>query len=514
MRTGKSVKNMMFGVAGQLLVAGMSLVNRTMLARLLPADYLGLTGLFGNIFSLLDLTELGIGSAMIYALYGPVAQGDIGKQQELMNYYRRLYRLVALAVLALGLMLIPFLDVLVNTDVPIDNLLRIYLMYLVQAAGSYLYVYKTSIIVAHQNQYICTIYSRVGVFFRYLAQFAVLYITRDYLLYLAAYILFTMLPNLGASQKAEKLYPYIRKKRRAYPGKEARRDILKNVKALFFHKLGTGLVYGTDNILMSSMAGLSSLGVYSNYSLITGNVSSLGGQIFDALSASIGNLVAKERNQEHVWEIYKALHFCAFLVFSYCTVAMAVLFTPFIRCVFGENYVFGPSTVSLVLAQFYLTNMRRVTLRFKEAMGLFLQDQYKALAETAVNLIASVLLAAKFGINGILAGTLADLLLLPFWIEPYILFRYGFKSDWAKRMRWYFATYLLWTLAMLLWGYAAWRVCSLVTAAGLAGVVIKGFVCTVLYGFGMLLCFGRTSTMRTLFFHVRLLMRNRKEGVR
>lgn len=513
MRTKKSFKNIIWGVTGQLGVVGISIVNRSMIAHLLSSEYLGLTGLFGNIFSILNLAELGIGSAMIYALYRPVADENIEEQQQLMNFYRKMYRMVALAITVLGLMLIPFLDLLVNTDVPIDNLLLIYMMYLVQAASSYLYAYKTSIIIAHQNQYICTIYSKAGNIVQYVAQFIVLYVTHDYLYYLIAYIFCTMLPNILASHKAERMYPYINENRHEYPDEKTQKSIFANVKALFAHKIGSSMVYGTDNILMSYMVGLRSLGIYSNYSLITTNLSSLGVQIFESFSASIGNLVAEENDPKRVFKIYKALHFSAFLVYSYFTVAMAILFKPFILWIFGANYIFPVSTTALILAQFYLTNMRKITLRFKESMGLFRQDQYKALAETVVNLAASVLLASKFGINGILGGTVVDLLLLPFWIEPYVLFKHGFKEDFMKHMIWYFTTYLLWTLTMLFCGYVTWLVCSYVQMGGAIGIIAKGLVCTFVYGILMLMCFGWTATMRMLFSYRDILGLNKRKDI-
>lgn len=510
MRSKKSLKNICFGVASQIIVLAFSLCNRALIAHLMSTEYLGLTGLFVNIFSILSLAEMGIGSAMIYALYKPVADGDQTRQQQLMNYYRKMYRLVAIVIAAVGVMLIPFLDNLVNTEADIEHLLFIYLMYLAQTAGSYLYVYKTSILIAHQKQYVCTIYSTVGTLLRHLMQFLVLYITHNYLLYMIAYVLFSLLPNFFVSWKAQKMYPYINENRHLYPDVEDRRSILKNVKALFVHNFAYKMIYCTDNILISSLVGLASVGLYSNYSLITNCLSGLAGQIFESLSASIGNLVAEEANSERTWQVYQALYYMDFLVYSYCTVALAILLMPFIRWMFGERYLLSDSTVLLLLTQFYMSGMRKIVEKFKDAMGLFRYGQRAAIAETVINLIFSVILALHTGMDGILAGTVISLLFVPFWMEPYILFRYGFRTEFRKRLLWHFSTYLIQTLAMLLCGYITWIICNAIPVEGIFGILLKGFACTGIYGIMMLICFGWTSPVRKLFSYLCILVTDSK----
>ena len=472
MRTKKSMINMAAGFFGQLLNLILAVAGRSILARYMPSEYLGINGLFSNVLSILSLADLGIGAAMMYALYSPVARENREEIRRLMNLYRLLYRWVAGAVAVLGLALLPFLDLLVRTDRPIDHMVLIYLLYL-----------------AHQNLYICSMYANFFTLVRYGGQIAVLLLTRNFFLYLLVQILCGLLPNILASRRAERMYPYLREDRRSYPDRETAREIFRNVRALFIHKAAGMMVYSVDSILISALVSLGATGVYSNYKLISSN-------------ASIGNLVATEGDEDRRHRVFSMLSFSAFLLYSACAVAMLVLFEPFILLCFGGDYLLPRRTVLLLLAQFYITGMRTVIQKFRGAMGLFWYDRYKALAEVAVNLVLSLILARRFGLDGILAATVLDLLLIPFWVDPLVLFRYGWRERRGQRLAGYFLRYLLWTGGMLLAGWGTERVCRLAGGPGFWNLAAKGLTCAVLYGGMLLVLFGWTPECRDLLAYV------------
>ena len=502
MRTKKSMINMAAGFFGQLLNLILAVAGRSILARYMPSEYLGINGLFSNVLSILSLADLGIGAAMMYALYSPVARENREEIRRLMNLYRLLYRWVAVAVAVLGLALLPFLDLLVRTDRPIDHMVLIYLLHLSQSVTSYLFVYKAALIEAHQNQYICSMYANFFTMVRYGGQIAVLLLTRNFFLYLLVQILCGLLPNILASRRAERMYPYLREDRRSYPDRETAREIFRNVRALFIHKAAGMMVYSVDSILISALVSLGTAGIYSNYKLICTNVGGVVDRLYDAVSASIGNLVATEGDEDRRHRVFSMLSFSAFLLYSACAVAMLVLFEPFILLCFGGDYLLPRRTVLLLLAQFYITGMRTVIQKFRGAMGLFWYDRYKALAEVAVNLVLSLVLARRFGLDGILAATVLDLLLIPFWVDPLVLFRYGWRERRGQRLAGYFLRYLLWTGGMLLAGWGTERVCRLAGGPGFWNLAAKGLTCAVLYGGMLLLLFGWTPECRDLLAYV------------
>jgi len=496
---------------GQVLNLFLAVASRSILAQYMPSEYLGINGLFSNVLTMLSLADLGIGTAMMYALYSPVARDDKQAIRELMNLYRRLYRYVAAAVAVLGLALLPFLKLLIRTDRPVEHIVLIYLLYLCQSAASYLFVYKTALIEAHQDQYICTIYTHMFTFLRYVGQIAVLIAARDFLLYLAVQLLCGLLPNILASRRAERMYPYLKEDRTSCPDRETTREIFRNVRALFLHKAAGMMVYSVDSILISALVGLGINGIYSNYRLICSSAGNIIDRLFEGVSASIGSLIATEEDGERRYRIFSILNFGAFLLYSYCSVAMLILSDPFIRLYFGPGYLLPRQTAFLLLTQFYITGMRTVTQKFRSAMGLFWYDRYKSLVEVVVNFTLSVQLAARFGLDGILAATVIDLLAIPFWIDPLVLFRYGWKEQRGKRLAGYFVRYFLWTGGMLLAGYLTEGVCRRIEVPGLGGIAAKGLACTAVYGGLMLVLFGWTRECRGLFGYAGQLFRRGRE---
>lgn len=118
--------------------------TRVVFTRTLSEGYVGINGLFTDILNILSLSELGVGTAITYALYAPIARRDIKKQQILMRMFRNFYRITAGFVLLAGLCLIPFLDILMKDRPDVNHLIIIYLLYLLNSVVSYLLIYKNT----------------------------------------------------------------------------------------------------------------------------------------------------------------------------------------------------------------------------------------------------------------------------------------------------------------------------------------------------------------------------------
>lgn len=497
MRTKQSIINVTVNLTGQFLNFMLALLSRSVLAKLLPGEYLGINGLFTNVLNILSLAELGIGTAMLYAFYKPVADNNIPEIRKLMNFYRQMYRMIALAVSCLGILLIPFLHILVKDAKQIENLVLMYLLYLIQSVSSYFFVYKTSIIIANQKQYICNIYTYACTICRYILQILVLLWMKDFLIYLVVQIVFAVLPNILASRKAEKMYPFMDEDRTSYPEKTVRKDILKNVRAMFSHKLGSVLVYNTDNLIMSAFIGLGSVGIYSNYKLISSNLNTVLSQIFAGMAASIGNLAATSE-RKRVLDVFNTLNFFCFLLYGYSTVMMAVLFEPFIELFFDNSFLLGKWTVLVLLSEFYITGMRQAMQQFRNAMGTFWYDRYKPIVEVVLNLVISLVLVRRYKITGILAGTVLSLLLVSFWVEPYVFFKYSIRDNMGKNMKKYFSVYFfrVFTVAVAYIGIN--KVCDIVPGENFIGFVFRGLTATVLYGVLITVVYSRTDEWKNL----------------
>lgn len=500
-RTEYSARNMTAAMVGRVLAILAGFCTRIVFTHTLSQDYVGVNGLFTDILNVLALTELGAGTAITYALYQPIAQGDIEKQKSLMGLFRTFYRLVALLVLAGGLLVIPFMDKLIKNPPEVEHLTLIYLLYLGSSAASYLMVYKRTLVDAHQLSYIGVLYQSVFRVLQNVLQIIVLLATRNFILFVSMLILCTLLNNLAISAKADRLFPYLRDRDVQKLPDGERREIFKNTRAMLMHKIGTVMVNNTDNLLLSSLVGIVSTGLYSNYFLIIGSIRQVLEEVLRGITASVGNL-GVERDKTRVRRIFEAAFFLDQWIYGLAAICTYELIDLVVSACFGAAYVF-PRGITLILCiNFYLTGMRQAALVFRDSLGVFWYDRYKSLAEAAINLIASILLGQRLGTAGIFLGTMVSTVATSLWVEPLMLYRHWLGGS-AKP---YFLRYGLYaSVTFLLW-YGVDALCRGFTGGVLAVGAKRLLVCVVVVDLAYLLLYHRTKEFKLLLEKGRALL--------
>lgn len=491
-RTNSSIKNLIFALVGQAAGVIINFIARTVFLRILTAEYLGLNGLFTNILSMLSLMELGVGSAMTFSLYKPLASNDKEKVKSLMSLYRKAYIIIGILILVIGIVITPllpyFIDEMPNID---ENINVIYILFVVNTSISYFYSYKRSLINSDQKRYIATAYRYGFYFFLNIAQITVLFITRNYIWYLITQIIFTFIENVCVSRKADKMYPYLKEKNINKLEKNDTEKIKKNVIAMIGHKIGGIVVNGTDNLLLSKFVGLVEVGIYSNYYLIINALNIILGQVFTAITASVGNLVATT-NKEKVYNIFSKIFFLDFWLYGFSSICLLVLFNSFITIWLGSEYLFSIDIVLVLAINFYITGMRKAVLTFRDATGLYWEDRYKPFAEAAINLIFSIILVKIFGTIGVFIGTFISTMTTCFWVEPYVLYKYEFKLG----IKQYLKKYLIYTILTIIVGFITAILCNLISVSGIQGFIIKVIICVVVINGIFLIVLHRTEEFK------------------
>ena len=490
-RTNNSLKNIRYAAFFQLAVVLANFLARRAFITVLSDAYLGLNGTFGNILSMLSLAELGVGTAITYSMYKPLADGDEAQLLGLMVLYRRYYRIIGIFIALLGAALTPFLPYLIHDHAALNvpHIQLIYLLFVFDSALSYFFVYKQSIITADQKQYIITYYKNLILICTILVQILFLLLTKNYFVYLGLKIGGTLLTNLLLAQKADRLYPFLKNRESLPLPQEVRGTISKNIRATLMHKIGAVVVFETDNFLIMYFIGAVAVGFYSNYLMITQGLMNVYTMVFRSLTASVGNLCAEE-DKTHAQAVFWRLDFFTRWLYGFSAISLLVLLNHFIGSIWlTENYLFPLPVVLLIAMNFYLTGMRQGVLTFRDAMGLYWYDRHKPIAESLINLGVSIALAKPFGIAGIFIGTFVSSITTCCWIEPFILFRHGFHAS-SKR---YFLRYVLHTALTAALGFATWELCLLLPASGLTAFVGKLVLCALVPNLGYLLVYGRTE---------------------
>ena len=469
-------RNLTFNMIKYVVQLILQFVLRTCMIYILGAEYLGLNGLFTNIFGFLSLAELGIGNAIVFSMYKPIADGDTEKVKALQNLYKKFYFVITTIVFVVGLAILPFLKFFINGEVGVDiNIYVLYIFYLINTLIGYISANKRSLLFAHQRNDVENKIKTICLLLMTIVQIAVLVVFKNYYIFFVVNILFTAIECAIIDKSARKLFPDIHGKSQPID-KETSQEIKKNVVALSLHRVGWVLVCSTDNILISAILGLTLLGAYSNYYLVVSSVIAIFTLLTSSLTGSVGNLIAST-DKEYVEARFKQINILLSLFTSFCTICMLCLFQPFVQVWTGGGiYLLKFSSVILLCVSFYLGRMRTVINIFKDGAGLFYQNRISPIIEAVVNLVTSIILGLWLGLNGIILGTIISTMVAPFWSEPFVLYKHYFKkSVWE-----YYKTFIRDAIIMLVAGVACYVICSFLPVGGIWWLILRFVVCIAL----------------------------------
>ena len=437
------LKNVKYSVVNYIIINLLKFIVRVVFIQTLSIEYLGINGLFGNVLEMLSLAELGIGPAIVYSLYKPLAYGDKKIVKSIMRLFKKVYIAVGAVILVLGLALFPFLDNFIKDGQSVPQVHYFYLVFLLNTVVSYLWTYKRSLLIADQKQYIVNIYQAAVQVLVAVLQIIFLLIFADYWCFIILMLIGTVLENFSIARKADKEYPYLNEAAEVLD-LEIKQQIVKNTKAMICHKIGSMVVFSSSNLVLSKFAGLAAVGLYSNYYMVIAALNAFAAKFFESITASIGNLMVVEESGKKI-KAFKVTEFITALQASICFCGLYVLFNPFVELWVGKVYLFSEAVVAAMALSFYLTYMRKAVLMFRDACGLYWNDRYKPLAESVINLAASIYLTVHYGVIGVVLGGIISTLLTCFWIEAYVLFNNGIDI----KLKDYFMDYLKFTVVTL-----------------------------------------------------------------
>lgn len=410
MRSQATVKNSIWGITQQVIVCILSMFSRRVMIETIGVEGVGLNAFLTSVITMLSLAELGIGTAIVYHMYTPIAKDNKAQIAKLMRTYRNVYRVIAAAILAMGLCLLPFMDKIVN-DVSYSKsyISIVFLLFLIQTTSSYLFTYKRSMLSADQKQYIITLFDLCYKIVTIVIGIIVLKLTHELAWYLIVLIVCTVGENILISKRVDKMYPFLKEYGGRLTKKENRR-IAKDVSHIFVGKVSGVITNSTDSILINMFVGTIQTGLYSNYNIIIGTISATLKQLASAMRGSVGNLIATE-SSEHIDRVFKRLVFIMFYLASFCACMLTGLIDPFITIAFGDGLLIARVTVFVCIFNLYMSTLDIPVYNFVAAAGLFKADKYISIAGSGMNLIISFALGRSMGMTGILLGTSATYLI-------------------------------------------------------------------------------------------------------
>lgn len=324
---------------------------------------------------MLSLTELGLGTALSFKLYKPLAERDEHRVRVLMKFYKQAYRVIGLAIFVLGLCLLPFLPLLIKDYDSLAtlgiNATLIYMLYLLQSVSSYLFfAYRSEVMREDQKTYILNIADFGINIATYTVQILVLILLKNFVVYTAVIIAFTVIRNLFDALIAQHYYPQFFIKEEDSLSKEEVFGLFKDCGALFVEQTNTVIIKSTDNLVISSFIGLSAVGLYSNYLLLYNIIKNFLIKLYNAVKASAGNYFATE-SSEKKYLFFETLNFVTFILFGTAAVGITVCGNEFILCWIGEDYLIPQPLAGLIGLEILLVGFGVNLGQIRNITGVF-----------------------------------------------------------------------------------------------------------------------------------------------
>ncbi len=392
-RVRYAAKNIIFGLGGSVVTMLAHFVLRKVFINELNEALLGVETMYTDILTVLSLAELGVGTAVNYSLYGPVARGEREKIKSYMLLYKKAYRVIAIVIGAAGVLLVPFLPMILKDpgSITVGEMRLYYLIFLFNTVSTYFVAYKYSLTNAEQKNYIQTNVNTVTKLICYACQTAALLVLPDFLLYLLIQAGTELLQKIFVGWYLNRRYPVLREKDVAPLSQAEHDDVVKKVKALMLHRIGDMARLQTDSIIIGAFVGTVQAGMMSNYKLFTSSVANYVNMVLNAVISGFGNLIATE-GEERQFQLFQIYRFFAVWIYGFSAVGFFLLLTPLIALFAGTGWVLPASVVTWYLIDYFFKGERIVLSNFKTAAGVFEQDKYLTLVQGIVNLVISLAL--------------------------------------------------------------------------------------------------------------------------
>ncbi len=245
------MKNSVIAATSMIVTLLGSFVLQIIFAQQLSANYLGANGLFTNVVSYLSFAELGLGASIVFSLYKPLAENDWDTISAIMMFFKKTYRVIGIFILVTGFGISSFLPNLINKSSTIPNVRLMFLLYVFGVSITYFFSYARSLFLATDKMYVNTLNQLFFKVLQYIIQGTLLIALQSYTGYLIAVILLNFAGNYSISKQAKRFFPLINWQTSGKVPSEIMNRFEKNILGNISAKIGTIIVFGTDNILIS-----------------------------------------------------------------------------------------------------------------------------------------------------------------------------------------------------------------------------------------------------------------------
>lgn len=408
MNSAKTLKNSIISVIAQILTLLLHFINRRVFVMYLDIEYLGYQSVFGNVFSILSVADLGIGGIISFHLYREIAAHNEEEIGKLMYLYKWVYRIIAILVAILGLVACVFVPYIVkDAKRDIGYLYAVYFLQLASTVAGYFLSYRRTIFIADQKEYKVIEIDLFANAIVQILQLGSLVVFKNYLLYLAIQLSTSVIANLVVLKKSNQAYPYLKKKYKITREDIQKRNIIPDMKNFLVHKISYAVYGGTDNIIISAVCGIRDVALFGNYLTLKNSVLNIMvNRLLNPMQAAIGNIVYSERKKSELWSQFEMFDVFSFFFGSYIGLGFLAFFQPAIQIWLGKGFLLPDSFVVVSSISIYFSVVWQIVAKYRSAFGNYAQDRNCMVLSAVLNIATSIPLAYRLGVTGVQIGTL------------------------------------------------------------------------------------------------------------
>lgn len=415
-RVRNTTRNIIWGLLNGVVSVMLPFIARAIILFLLGADFLGIGTLFTSVLQFLSLTELGLGTAIIYTMYRPIAEGNTEYLCEILNYIKKMYQIIGFVMLVIGTILVPAVPYLIHGDVPKDiNVYILYYIYLINSVISYFFAgYRESLLTAHQRRDVSMKWATFVSILMQVSQIVVLVMSRNFYAYAIVPIVGTIATNIIIAVVTRKMFPEIMPQGRI--SDEIKTQIKSKLSGLIGTKISAVVHHSSDTIVISAFLGLTLTAQYGNYYLVLYAACGFIATIFTSMTASIGDKLVRDSIEQNYF-LFKHISFANNWLVGWCTIVFVCLLEPLINLVYGQDMCLGIIFSAFMGIYFYVYQIQKTILTFKDAAGIWYADRYRPYVIMITNLVSNIILVNIIGIYGIVISTILSLLISLPWLN-------------------------------------------------------------------------------------------------
>lgn len=485
-RTKNAKRNIKMGLVNRVLLIIMPFISRTVIIDKLGAEYLGINSLFTSILQVLNMSELGFSSAVVYSLYKPIAEDDYETIGALLKYYRKIYRIIGLVILCLGLVISPFLGYFISGQIPKGiNIYIVFFIYVINTSISYwLYSYKSVIPSALQREDINSFINTITQVSLYILQILVLTLFVNYYVYLLLMPLITVINNLMLAYQVKTKFPKF--KEYGVITDRERKGIKEKIYGLLIDKICGVSRNSFDNIFLSMFLGLKATAMYSNYYTVMNGVIMLSMVFLSSIVAGIGNKILTDSVRDNYRDMRRMIFVYMWLA-SWSSISLLCLYQPFMKIWMGDDFMLSNLCVVLLALYFYILKVGDIRSAYSDALGLWWENRYRAIIETLTNIFLNYLLGKLFGIYGIIIATMISLLVINFGYGSQILFNNYYRD--RKKVAQYYRDHLKYFITTVFAGFVTYKLCVFINTGDWMNLILRSAICVSVPNFILLIVY-------------------------